>query len=296
MKPNKIVLAGGTGFIGSYLAKKFKEEGYKVFIISRSKYHINWNDTEKIIEALDGAELLINLTGKSVDCRYTHKNKWKILTSRTESTLSLHKLISKCATPPKMWMNSSTATIYRHAEDLPMTEDKGEIGSGFSVHVAESWENAFFSRSYPETKQVALRIAIVLGEGGALVPLKRLTKMGFGGKQGKGNQMMSWIHIEDLFQAIRFIKELDQPENIYNCAAPNPIANVKFMGILSEKLKMKIALPTPKWMLEFGAVIIRTEPEMVLKSRWVIPERLQKSGFEFKYPSLDKALNQLFKK
>lgn len=296
MTTKKIVLAGGTGFIGSYLANKFKNEGYAVFIISRSQKHINWNDTEKIIEALNGAELLINLTGKSVDCRYTYKNKWKILTSRTESTLALHKLISKCTTPPKMWMNSSTATIYRHSENQPMTEDKGELGNGFSVHVAESWENAFFSRTYPDIKQVALRIAIVLGEGGALVPLKRLTKMGFGGKQGKGNQMMSWIHIEDLYRSIRFIQQLAQPEKIYNCSAPNPIPNKVFMRILSEKLKMKIALPTPKWMLEFGAVIIRTEPEMVLKSRWVIPERLIKAGFEFKYSEVENALEDLLVK
>lgn len=296
MTTKKIVLAGGTGFIGSYLANKFKNEGYEVFIISRSQKYINWNDTEKIIEALNGAELLINLTGKSVDCRYTYKNKWKILTSRTESTLALHKLISKCATPPKMWMNSSTATIYRHSEDRPMTEDKGELGSGFSVHVAESWENAFFSRTYPDIKQVALRIAIVLGEGGALIPLKRLTKMGFGGRQGKGNQMMSWIHIEDLYRSIRFIQQLEQPEKIYNCSAPNPIPNTVFMGVLSEKRKMKIALPTPKWMLELGAVIIRTEPEMVLKSRWVIPERLTKSGFEFKFNEVENALEDLLVK
>jgi uncharacterized protein (TIGR01777 family) len=162
----KIVIAGGTGFIGKYLAKRFHENGYKVLIVSRDYNHINWNNEQALATALEHSELLINLAGKSVDCRYNKKNKAEILQSRTETTKALGKAILKCKNPPPLWINSSTATIYRHAEDKPMTEDSGEIGKGFSVNVATSWEESFFSFTLPCTKQVALRIAIVLGKEG----------------------------------------------------------------------------------------------------------------------------------
>jgi uncharacterized protein (TIGR01777 family) len=293
METKKVVIAGGTGFIGSYLAKRFTEKGYTVQIISRSKKHLNWDETEKVIEAISGAELLLNFTGKSVDCRYNYKNKWKILTSRTESTLHLHKLVAASPIPPRMWFNSSTATIYRHSEDRPMTEKEGEIGAGFSVHVAESWENAFFSKELADTKQIALRIAIVLGKGGALVPLKALTKLGFGGKQGVGNQMVSWIHIEDLFESICFLQNLEDPAKIYNCSAPNPLKNYLFMRELRSSMHVPIGIPLPKKLLEFGAFFIRTEPEMILKSRWVLPERLLNAGFQFKFKEITEALTDL---
>ncbi|MEY3437792.1 MAG: hypothetical protein RL265_377 [Bacteroidota bacterium] len=293
METKKVVIAGGTGFIGSYLAERFAEKGYSVQIISRSKKHLHWKETEKVIEAISGAELLLNFTGKSVDCRYNYKNKWKILTSRTESTLLLHKLVAACPIPPKMWFNSSTATIYRHSEDRPMTENEGEIGSGFSVHVAESWENAFFSKELAHTKQIALRIAIVLGKGGALVPLKALTKFGFGGKQGAGNQMVSWIHIEDLYESIHFLQHLENPAKIYNCSAPKPIRNDLFMQDLRTSMHVPFGIPLSKRLLEFGAFFIRTEPEMILKSRWVLPERLVEAGFEFRYKEITEALTDL---
>lgn len=296
MKTKKIVIAGGTGFIGSYLTNKFREEGFEVLIISRSSKHINWNDSTKIIEALTNADLLLNLTGKSVDCRYTYKNKWEILTSRTESTLQLHKLIAQCSVPPKFWINSSTATIYRHAEDRPMDEISGEIGEGFSVHVAQNWENAFFSKELIETKQIALRIAIVLGNGGALNPLKALTKIGFGGKQGNGKQMVSWIHIEDLYRIIRYITAQKNPSKIYNCSAPNPVSNEIFMKELRSALHIPFGICLPKKLLEFGAFFIRTQPELILKSRWVVPQRLVESGFEFKYNSITSAFENLIKK
>jgi uncharacterized protein (TIGR01777 family) len=293
METKKVVIAGGTGFIGSYLAERFAEKGYSVQIISRSKKHLNWDETEKVIEAISGAELLLNFTGKSVDCRYNYKNKWKILTSRTESTLLLHKLVAACPIPPKIWFNSSTATIYRHSEDRPMTENEGEIGSGFSVHVAESWENAFFSKELAHTKQIALRIAIVLGKGGALVPLKALTKFGFGGKQGAGNQMVSWIHIEDLYESIYFLQHLENPAKIYNCSAPNPVRNDLFMREIRTSMHVPLGIPLSKRLLEFGAFFIRTEPEMILKSRWVLPERLVEAGFEFKHKEISEALTDL---
>jgi uncharacterized protein (TIGR01777 family) len=296
MERKRIVIAGGTGFIGSYLKKKFIKEGFSVSIISRKIGDIQWKDSASIIKALNGCDVLINLTGKSVDCRYTFKNKWNILTSRTESTLQLHKLIQACPEPPKLWINSSTATIYRHAEDRAMTEKNGEIGTGFSVHVAESWENAFFSRKTINTKQVALRMAIVLGKGGALKPMLALTKLGFGGKHGNGQQRFSWIHIEDVYQLIRFIMLSDNPSTIYNCSSPNPVKNEELTSLLREKTGMKFGLPLGENMLKFGAVIIQTEAELLLKSRWVIPENLMNEGYEFKFPNLGNALDDLLKK
>jgi len=172
MAAAKIVIAGGSGFLGKFLKEKFETLGFEVLVISRQKGNMQWENTSDIINALENASMLINLAGKSVDCRYSEKNKKEILRSRIETTLTLGQAILKCKNPPELWMNASTATIYRHAEDRPMTESNGEIGSGFSVEVATKWEQAFFSFQLPETRRVALRISIVLGkDGGALKPL-----------------------------------------------------------------------------------------------------------------------------
>ncbi|HUS02089.1 MAG TPA: TIGR01777 family oxidoreductase [Chitinophagaceae bacterium] len=291
---NKIVIAGGTGFVGKYLTKQFGNLGYQVIIISRQKENIQWNDTTGIINALENSALLINLAGKSVDCRYNEKNKSEILRSRTETTMALGEAILKCKHPPDLWINSSTATIYRHAEDMPMTEDEGEIGSGFSVDVAKNWEQSFFSFHLPVTRQVALRMAIVLGKnGGVMKPLINLVRFGLGGKQGNGNQMFSWIHIEDLFNITLFFKSHEELEGVYNCSSPNPINNKTLMKTLRQTMKVKIGLPSPAWLLKVGAVIIKTEPELILKSRWVVPEKLLKAGYIFKYATLGGALKNI---
>jgi uncharacterized protein len=291
---NKIVIAGGTGFLGRFLAAKFRSEGDEVIIISRTKGDVLWSDQESIINALDNSDLVINLAGKSVDCRYTEKNKAEIIRSRVETTRELGESITKCKNPPGLWINSSTATIYRHAEDRPMTEEGGEIGKGFSVDVAMKWEKAFFDFDLPNTRQVALRMAIVLGkQGGVILPLKRLTKIGLGGKQGKGNQMFSWIHIEDLFQIILFLMKHNELEGTFNCSAPGPVSNEFLMKSLRKILHTKIGLPSPGWLLEIGAVLIRTETELILKSRWVLPGRLLKSGYSFKFQSLQPALEEI---
>src|SRR5215203_970486 len=181
----KIVLAGGTGFLGSFLASKFRAGGDQVIILSRNNGDVQWKDSEVISSVLEGVDLVINLAGKSVDCRYNEKNKKDILESRVTTTKAIGNAILKCGEPPKLWINSSTATIYRHAEDRSMTEENGETGTGFSVNVASRWEKAFFDFKIPATRQVALRMAIVLGKkGGAVQPLIKLAQMGFGGKQG----------------------------------------------------------------------------------------------------------------
>ena len=290
----KIAIAGGTGFIGTYLEQHFKKEGYEVKIISRQPGHIPWDNKQAITGALENAEMLINLAGKSVDCRYNEKNKTAIFSSRLATTKALGKSLLECQNPPELWINSSTATIYRHAEDQPMTEENGEIGSGFSVDVATQWEKAFFDFSLPKTRQVALRIAIVLGkDGGALKPLKRLAKFGFGGRQGNGKQMFSWIHIEDLKNIILFIQRNKELEGVFNCSAPNPVDNSTFMKVLRKAMKIPMGLPSPAWLLRIGAVLINTEPELILKSRWVIPDKLIKNGYRFSFPELEGAFADL---
>lgn len=290
----KIVIAGGTGFIGKYLQSYFESTGYDVKIISRQPHTILWSNTAAIIDALEGAEMVINLAGKSVDCRYNETNKAEILSSRVDTTNTLGTCIQQCTVPPKLWLNSSTATIYRHAEDRPMTESTGEIGTGFSVGIATQWEKAFFNFTLPATRQVALRMAIVLGDdGGVMRPLKNLVRFGLGGNQGSGNQRFSWIHIEDLKNIILYIQAHTEMTGVYNCASPEPVTNEVFMKLLRQEMKMPLGLSSPKWLLEIGAVLIRTETELILKSRWVLPERLVNSGFTFTYPRLDTALKNI---
>lgn len=290
----KIVIAGGTGFVGKFLNEKFKSLGYYVVIISRRQNHINWNDTNGIASALENATMLINLAGKSVDCRYNEKNKKEIYNSRIDTTRILGEALMNCKNPPPLWINSSTATIYRHAEDRPMTESRGEIGSGFSVNVATNWEKTFFSFQISQTRQVALRMAIVLGKnGGVIKPLKNLVRFGLGGKQGNGNQMFSWIHIEDLYNVILFVQQHKEISGVLNTSAPNPVNNKTLMELMRKYVGVPVGLPTPAWLLKMGAVIIKTETELVLKSRWVIPERLLNAGFEFKYPTMAEALKNI---
>ncbi len=290
----KIVIAGGTGFVGKYLTKQYNNLGYQVIIISRRQENIQWNDTTKIINALENSEMVINLAGKSVDCRYNKKNKAEILKSRTETTKTLGEAILKCRKPPELWINSSTATIYRHAEDKPMTETTGEIGKGFSVDVAINWEKSFFSFQLPNTRQVALRMAIVLGkDGGVMKPFMNLVRYGLGGIQGNGKQMFSWIHIEDLFSIVSFFQSHKKLKGVFNCSAPNPVDNKTLMKTFRQVMKVKIGLPSPTWLLKIGALIIKTETELILKSRWVVPEKLIKSGYTFKFPTLETALTNI---
>ena len=290
----KIIIAGGTGFTGKYLTQKFIDLGYEVIIISRQPNHINWNNSTAIIAALENVAMLINLAGKSVDCRYNEKNKKEIFNSRINTTKILGEAILQCKNPPPLWINSSTATIYRHAHDRPMTESAGEIGTGFSVNVATNWEKSFFDFKLKNTRQVALRMAIVLGkDGGVVQPIKNLVRFGLGGKQGSGNQMFSWVHIEDLYSVIIFLQQHKELQGVFNTSAPNPVTNKTLMQVFRNNMKMPLGLPTPKWLLKIGAVFIKTETELVLKSRWVIPESLLQAGFVFKFKTIDEALKNI---
>ena len=298
----KIVIAAGTGFLGEVLVHYFKNKCEEIVVLTRGKSeirnstkYVHWNaktltgwETE-----LENATALINLAGKSVDCRYTEANKKEILASRIDSTAILNIAVLSCKNPPKHWLNSSTATIYRHSEDKQMTESTGEIGDDFSMNVAKTWEQTFFEVPTKNTLKTALRTSIVLGKnGGAFLPLKRLTQLGLGGKQSNGNQFISWIHEQDFARAIEFIinKKLT---GVVNIVSPKPIPNKIFMKQLRKTVGIPIGIPTPLPILKLGAKIIGTEPELVVKSRNVIPERLLQEGFQFQFDTLEKTFQEL---
>ena len=298
----KLIIAAGTGFLGDVLVNHFQDKFDEIVILTRGKSRVsnkikfvNWD--AKTLSGweleLENATVLINLAGKSVDCRYTEANKKEILSSRIDSTNVLNNAVLQCENPPKHWLNSSTSTIYRHSEDKQMTEQNGDIGDDFSMNVAKAWEKAFFETETPQTLKTALRTSIVLGKkGGAFIPLKKLTQFGLGGKQGNGNQFISWIHEEDFARAIEFVidKEII---GVINIVSPQPVKNKIFMSKLRTQLNVPVGIPTPKLLLQLGAKIIGTEPELVLKSRNVIPERLLKNGFGFKFKTTDEAFKDL---
>jgi uncharacterized protein len=313
--PRRVVLAGASGFLGTYLRRAFEEEGYTVQAIGRSGPDARWGDTDGIRRLLDGADLVVNLAGKSVNCRYTARNRAEIFRSRLETTSELARAITACAAPPPLWINSSTATIYRHADDRPMTESTGEIGGGFSVQVARAWEREFFEPELPGTRRVALRMAIVLGDGSALKPLLTLARVGLGGPQfdgpwfatrarrragtfhryapTHGRQRFSWVHIEDVVGVIRFVRDHPKVEGAINVSSPNPEDNRSLMAVLRRVTHRPFGLPAFRWMLELGMLVLRTETELVLKSRWVLPERLTEAGYAFRHPRLEPAIRDI---
>lgn len=299
---SKIVIAGGSGFIGQELADYFKDK-FHIIVLTRGNSKtengitfINW-DAKNLgnwADELEGAEALINLTGKSVDCRYNEVNKAEIYASRLDSTAILGEAIKQCKQKPKVWMNAASGTIYRNEDEKPNTETNGIIGEGFSVDVCQKWEQLFYSFSFNEVRQINLRIAIVLQKDkSVMVPFKNLAKFGLGGKAGSGKQMFSWIHIADFCRAIAYFINNTNCTGTYNLAAPNAVNNAYFMQQVREKLKMPIGINQPKWLLEIGARFINTETELLLKSRWVYPEKLINEGFEFKYKGIELAINDL---
>ena len=295
---SRVVIAGASGFMGTYFARRFREDGYDVVTVGRKGADVQWGDTEALEKAIDGSDLLLNLAGKSVNCRYNDKNMAAIFSSRLLTTGELGRAVESVENPPPVWLNSSTATIYRHADDRPQTDDDGQIGEGFSVNVATAWERELFAHQRKGVRQVALRMAIVLGNGSALAPLLALTRLGLGGPQiggktGRGRQMFSWIHIDDVYRAIRFIQKDVAIDGHVNVSSPNPVRNVELMATVRRVLGVPFGIPLYRWMLEIGAWAIRTEPELLLKSRWVTPTRLLDEGFEFEHPQLENALREI---
>lgn len=295
----KILIAAGTGFLGKNLEKYCTEKGNQVYILTRNpkrKNEIYW-DAKALGEwknVLENTDVLINLAGKSVDCRYTEKNKNEIYSSRIESTKVLQQAVDESISKPKIWLNASSATIYIHSEMHLNTEENGIVGDDFSMNICKSWESEFFKSKTENVRKVALRTSIVLGNnGGAFPKLKMITKFGLGGKQGRGNQNISWIHIDDFCKAVDFIITHDNIVGEINITAPNPLPNEEFMRKLRKEMKIPFGLNASIWQLEIASAFLNTETELLLKSRNVYPEKLIKSGFQFSYPEVDSAFKNL---
>lgn len=295
----KIIIAAGTGFLGKNLKNYFTEKGHQVYVLTRNPKHKNeicW-DAKTLDEwesILENADIIINLAGKSVDCRYTDKNKKEIFSSRIESTKVLQQAVNECINKPKVWLNASSATIYIHSETHLNTEENGVIGDDFSMNICKSWESEFFKVKTENVRKIALRTSIVLGNnGGAFPKLKMLTKLGLGGKQGRGNQNISWVHIQDFCRAVEFIIAQENISEEINITAPNPLSNQEFMKKLRKEMKIPFGLNAPIWQLEIASLFLKTETELLLKSRNIYPEKLIKSGFEFSYPTVESAFKNL---
>ncbi|HYF33113.1 MAG TPA: DUF1731 domain-containing protein [Chitinophagaceae bacterium] len=355
MNNKKIILAGGTGYIGQALAEYFGKENYIIILGRNVTDHENNAYSDSLLQSgndhrieyvqwdaksvaaswqqhIERADIIINLVGKSVNCRYNAKNKQAIISSRVQATHALGEAVARCTVPPKLWINFSSATIYRNAPDRPQDEFTGEISEwkkdnmpynaldqlrscvkksiatllhgkssdarkqldlDFSVQVCKLWEAAFFSHRTPFTRKIALRAAITLGRGGILTPYLNLCKAGLGGRHGNGKQRFSWVHVEDVCRMVAWLWENKEAEGIYNCAAPNAVTNVTFMHTLRMLTGRRFGLPAPAWLLEPGAWLIRTETELMLKSRWVVSTRAMQEGFRFKYETIQTALHAI---
>lgn len=301
--------------MGRTLTKRFTHQGWRVIILSRKSVLIEgaevvlWDGKSlgDWSEQLEGAEAVINLAGRSVDCRYNQKNRNTIMDSRVDSTLILGQAIAACKNPPAVWLNSSTATIYRHRYDAPNTESTGLYGASkeakdaYSVEVAHAWEDAF-AKAYQDndlarTRGLVLRTAMVFGNepGGVHEMMRKLVHMGLGGTMSHGRQFVSWLHADDFFRIIEWLIDDETKKGIYNLTAPHPLPNREMMVTLRKALGVKLGLPSPRWMLELGAFFLRTETELIVKSRRVEPERLLAEGFQFQHSLFSTAITNLEK-
>ena len=308
----KVVIPGGSGHLGTILSRAFREEGHDVVVLSRRPRRSAWRvvawDGEtlgKWAKEIDGADAVLNLAGRSVNCRYTAANRQQIFESRVRSTRVIGAAIARCSRPPRVWLQSSTATIYAHRYDAPNDERSGILGGEephvpsawrFSTDVARAWEAALNGAVVPDTRKVALRSAIVMSSesGGVFEVLHRLVRLGLGGRAGDGRQFVSWIHHADFTRAVRWLIEHDEVAGAVNLAAPEPLPQAEFMRVLREAASAPVGLPATSWMLELGAIVLRTETELILKSRRVVPARLLEGGFTFRYASWPEAARDLY--
>lgn len=304
----RIILAGGSGFLGTALARQFTSQGDVVIVLTRSPQNRSDGVREVVWDAknlgdwaalVDGADVVINLTGRSVDCRYTERNRRAITASRVDSTRAVGQAIAGCIRPPRVWLNASSATIYKHTFDRA-ADETGETGATpeakdeFSLEVIYQWERAFAEATTPTTRKVALRTTMVLGaESGVFPVLRRMARFGLGGKMASGRQYMSWIHVEDFCRSVEWLIEHEELSGSINLGAPNPVTNAEMMRLMRKTCGVPFGLPATQWMLEIGAFFLRTETELIIKSRRVIPGKLLASGFQFHFPELENALRNL---
>ena len=347
----KIILAGGSGFLGQALATYFQQRGFEVVVLTRraslrettassppeeerekplapccqegslrapelaplsspggegsgERRPVGWDACTlgPWQHELEGALAVVNLTGKSVNCRYNARNRREIMDSRVNSTRVIGQAIASCEAPPKVWLNASTATVYKHTfgpawDENGQTEASAEAKDKFSVEVAWAWEGALNEAATPHTRKVAMRMAMVLGQGrNSVFPvLRRLTRLGLGGRMGNGTQFVSWIHESDFCRAVEWLIGHDELAGPVNLTAPGPLPNAEMMRTLRQVCDVPIGLPATEWMLEVGAFFLRTETELLIKSRRVIPGRLLQSGFRFEFPGIREAFEDLLR-
>jgi uncharacterized protein (TIGR01777 family) len=307
----KIVIPGGTGQVGTLLARAFHGDGHEVVVLGRSPKPapwrvVSWDPTSvgEWASDLDGSDVVINLAGRNVNCRYTRKNREEILQSRVISVRTVGEAVARASRPPAVWLQASTATIYAHRYDAPNDESTGLLGGNepdapetwrFSIDVATSWERALDEAPGERTRKVKLRSAMVMSpdRGGIFDTLLRLVRFGLGGTAGDGRQYVSWIHEHDFSRSVYWLIERQDMDGAVNLASPNPLPYKDFMAALRHAWGTPIGLPATRWMLELGAFFMRTETELVLKSRRVVPGRLLREGFSFEYPHWQQAAAEL---
>ena len=310
----KVVIPGGSGHVGTLLANTLHRSGNDVVVLSRAPRLAPWRvvswDGMTVgdwSEEIDGADVVINLAGRSVNCRYNATNRQDILESRTRSTRAVGAAIAASARPPHTWLQASTATIYSHRYDAANDELSGVLGGDepnipktwmFSIEVARAWEAAFNEVDLPSTRKVALRSAIVMSpeDGGAFATLMTLARFGLGGQAGPGDQYVSWTHDSDFTKAVLWIIDHERLAGVVNIAAPNPLPQKDFMRELRRAAGIRVGLPAAAWMLEVGAMLMRTETELILKSRRVVPTRLLESGLAFDFPRWSEAVDDLVRR
>ena len=307
----KIVIPGGTGQVGTILARAFHKDGHDVVVLSRTPGGAPWRvvvwDAETTSDwaaEFEGANAVINLAGRSVNCRYSPENRRTITESRVRSTRLVGEAIARATNPPPVWLQMSTATIYAHRYDASNDEASGILGGSepnapdtwrFSIDVARAWERVVDEAVVPQTRKVKMRSAMVMSpdDGGVFDTLLRLVRYGLGGRAGSGRQYVSWIHHEDFVRAVYWLIEHDELEGAINLAAPSPLPNVEFMRALRDVWGIKLGLPATEWMWEVGAFFLRTETELILKSRRVVPNRLLDGGFTFLFPNWSETAQDL---
>ncbi len=307
----KIVIPGGTGQVGTLLARAFHQAGHEVVVLSRKPTTAAWRvagwDAVTLgdwVKELEGADVVINLAGRNVNCRYTAENCRLIKESRVTSTEIVGKAIAQTSTPPQVWLQSSTATIYAHRYDAPNDETSGIIGGSepdtppswrFSIEVAQAWESAAQEASTPQTRKVIMRSAMIMSpdRGGIFDVLLRLVRFGLGGRVGDGRQYVSWIHEQDFIEAVFSLIKHEKFSGVFNLSAPYPLPYAEFMAILRKAWGIPLGLPATAWMLEIGAFLLRTESELALKSRRVTPGRLLDLGFKFQFATWTQAAHDL---
>ena len=308
----KIVIPGGSGQVGTVLARAFHERGDDVVVLSRTEITqqpwrvVTW-DGESLadwVAEFEGADVIINLAGQSVNCRYTPANRKIITESRVKSTQIVGQAIAETNNAPRVWLQASTATLYAHRYDAPNDDATGIIGGSepnapdtwrFSIDVVKKWERELNAAATPLTRKVLMRSAIIMNpdHGSPFDMLLRLVRFGLGGTCGNGKQFVSWIHDQDFVRAVIWLIQHAEIEGPINLAAPGPMPNAEFMQTLRQAWGMPLGLPATEWMLELGAFLLQSETELILKSRRVIPSRLLESGFTFQFPAWPEAARDL---